>query len=291
MGDGVGDGATSALGSMWAWDNPVPQQDDARGRGYAPAAPAPLAAFATRRALERVHLAAPWAADEGPVGTWFGDAARALRAAGVAVGALGGDPGWLDQPALAATWAGAALRSAGGALDAVQLDVEPWTLPAWQTDPAPGARAWLGVLDATRAALPPGVVLGADTPWWLTTVPAPDEPGTLLDAVLRRVDRALVVAFADHAGGEDGIVALAGPAVAAARAAGVAWSVGVETDTPAVAGGAQFTFYDEGEAVLEREAALVARAFEAPRCVCVEHHRAWRHLLGLDARPDPRPGS
>ncbi|MFC0706972.1 hypothetical protein [Cellulomonas uda] len=271
---------TSAVGSMWAWDNPVPQQDDARGRGYTPAAPAPLAAFAATRGLGRVHLAAPWAADEGPVGEWFGDAARALRAAGVAVGALGGDPGWLDQPALAATWADAALRSAGGALDAVQLDVEPWTLPAWRTDPAPGARAWLAVLDATRAAV--DVPLGADAPWWLTTVPAPDEPGTLLDAVLRRVERVVVVAFADHAEGADGIVALARPAVAAAQAAGVAWSVGVETDTPEVAGGAQFTFVDEGAAVLEREAALVASAFDAPGCVCVEHHRAWRRLLGLD---------
>lgn len=93
-----------------------------------------------------MHLAAPWAADEGPVGAWFAAAARALCDAHVAVDALGGDPGWLDEPALAATWASAALRSAGAALDGAQLDVEPWTLPGWAVDPRPvrdaGSRCW-----------------------------------------------------------------------------------------------------------------------------------------------------
>lgn len=270
------------LGSMWAWDNPVSPDDDARGRGYGPAAPEPLVDFVVGHELARVHLAAPWAADEGPVGAWFAAAARALCDAHVAVDALGGDPGWLDEPALAATWASAALRSAGAALDGAQLDVEPWTLPGWAVDPAAGARRWLAVLDAVREALPANLTLGADTPWWLTAVAAPDERGSLLDAVLRRVDAVVVVAFSDHAEGTDGIVALARPAVEAARGAGARWTVGVETDTPEVAGGAQYTFADEGAAVLEREAAVVAQAFGAAGCVCVEHHRAWRRLLELD---------
>jgi len=268
-------------GSMWAWDNPVPAGQDARGRGYAPAAPDLLTGFAVAHGVGRVHLAAPWAADEGPVGTWFADASATLRDAGVAVDALGGDAGWLDDPALAATWAHAALRAGGPALDGVHLDVEPWTLPGWADDPAAGARRWLAVLDAVRDVLPDGVRLGADVPWWLTTVAAP-QGGALVGAVLDRVDRAVVVAFSDHAAGDDGIAALARPAVEAADAAGVAWAVGVETDTPQVAGGAQFTFYDEGAAVLAREAALVAQELGSPGCVCVEHHRAWRHLLGLD---------
>ncbi|GEK17035.1 hypothetical protein [Cellulomonas persica] len=269
----------TATQSMWAWDNPVPPSQDARGRGYAPAAPGPLAAFADEQGLTRVHLAAPWAADEGPVGAWFAEAAAALGARHLAVDALGGDPGWLDEPALAATWAGAALRSADGRLDGIQLDVEPWTLPGWRDDRDDGVRRWLAVLDATRAVVPSALTLGADAPWWLVNVPAPDEGGSVLDAVLRRVDRVVVVAFSDHADGDDGIVALARPSVETARAAGVPWTIGVETDTPDVAGGAQYTFHDEGAAVLEREADRVARAFGAPGCVCVEHHRAWRALL------------
>ena len=71
----------------------------------------------------------------------------------------------------------------------------------------------------------------------------------------------------------------------AASAAGLPFTVGVETDTAEVAGGAQFTFIDEGPTVLEQETALVADAFgtlPGYEGVTVEHHRAWRSLLGLD---------
>jgi hypothetical protein len=266
---------------MWAWDNPVPSTLDARGRGYAPAEPVALVGFCRQRAVHRVFLAAPWAADEGPVGDWFGAASAALRAAGVAVGPLGGDPGWLGEPSLAVTWALTALRS--GPSDSLQLDVEPWATPAWSTDRDRLCTQWFALLDAVLAALPVGVTLGVDTPWWLANEPW--DGGTLLDAVLARAGRVGVVAFSDHAHGPDGIVALAGPAVAAASAAGLPFTVGVETDTAEVAGGAQYTFADEGPAALEAETALVAEAFgglPGYEGVTVEHHRAWRSLLGLD---------
>ncbi len=271
----------SALTSMWAWHNPVPFSVDARGRGYAAAEPAELVAFCQERALQRVFLSAPWAADEGPVGDWFGAATAALQTAGIAVGPLGGDPGWLGQPSLAVTWALTALRS--GPSDSVQLDVEPWATARWSTDRDLLCTQWLTLLDGVLAALPAGVALGVDTPWWLAHEPWED--GTLLDAVLARVGRVGVVAFSDHAQGPDGIIALAAPAVVAASAAGLPFTVGVETDTAAVAGGAQYTFVDEGAAVLEAETALVADAFGALpgyEGITVEHHRAWRALLGLD---------
>jgi len=271
----------SALTSMWAWDNPVARTLDARGRDYAPAEPAALVAFCQDRALQRVFLSAPWAADEGPVGDWFGAATTALQTAGVAVGPLGGDPGWLGEPSLAVTWALTALRS--GPSDSLQLDVEPWATPGWPANRDQLCAQWLTLLDGVLAALPGGVSLGVDTPWWLAHESW--EGGTLLDAILARVGRVGVVAFSDHAQGPDGIVALAAPAVVAASAAGLPFTVGVETDTAEVAGGAQFTFIDEGPAVLETETALVEDAFgtlPGYEGVTVEHHRTWRALLGLD---------
>jgi len=268
----------SAITSMWAWDNPVPSSVDARGRGYAPAEPAALVAFARSRGLARVMLAAPWAADTGPVGEWFSAAVVALTDAGIGVAALGGDPGWLDDPALAVQWARAA--RAAGARD-VHLDVEPWTLPAWGTDRPGSVTRWLAVLDAVADEVRPDR-LGVDAPWWLVTEQLADS--TVFGEVVARADRVVIVAFADHAEGPDGIVALARPAALACH--GVPFTIGVETDTPAVAGGAQFTFYDEGPDVLEREAALVHDAFAHTlgyEGVTVEHHRAWRALLGLDA--------
>ncbi|MEN0129116.1 MAG: hypothetical protein AAGC49_06720 [Brevundimonas sp.] len=256
--------------AMWAWDNPVPASVDARGRGYAPAEPDRLVAFARAHGLTHVMLAAPWAADEGPVGEWFTAALRALDDAGIAASALGGDPGWLGSPALAVQWSRAA-RAAGAT--AVHLDLEPWALPAWGSDRTGSISRWLAVLDAVRADLA-GAALGVDCPWWLAA-----EPGTVFDDAVARADRVVVVAFADHAAGSDGILALASPA---AHRCPVPFTIGVETDTPEVAGGPQFTFYDEGAAVLEREAALVTTAFAdltGFEGVAVEHHRAWRTLL------------
>ena len=274
----------SALTSMWAWDNPVPASVDGRGRDYGPAEPAQLVAFCADRGIGRVFLSAPWAADEGPVGSWFGAAVAALQTAGVQVSPLGGDPGWLNQPSLALTWALAALRSAP--CPTIQLDIEPWATPQWATDRDHLCRQWLALLDLVRAGLPAGVGLGLDAPWWLAHERHPDDPdATLLSAVLSRADRVGIVAFSDHAQGPDGIVSLAAPAVVAASAAGRPFTVGVETDTAAVAGGAQYTFVDEGPAVLETETALVRDAFDqlpGYEGVTVEHHRAWRRLLGLD---------
>ncbi|MBO9556458.1 hypothetical protein [Cellulomonas sp.] len=275
---------TSALTSMWAWDNSVPPSQDARGRGYAPAAPEPLAYFCVQRGLRLVFLGAPWAADEGPVGAWFTSASAAVAGTGARVGVLGGDPGWLPNPALAIQWATTALRAAPTAT-LVQLDVEPWTTPSWTTYRAQVVQRWLTLIRKVRAALPPGVPLGVDTPWWLAHEPGQSPARTLLDEVLARCDRVAVVAFADHAHGPDGIISLAGPAVVAASAAGKPFTVGVETDTPEVAGGPQFTFYDEGPEVMEQQTAEVAAAFgglPGYEGVTVEHHRAWRHLLGLD---------
>ena len=267
----------SALTSMWAWDNPVLPGLDERGRAYQPASASSLVQFCAVRGLTRVFLAAPWAADEGPVGSWFTSACAALRDASVQVHPLGGDPGWLDQPSFALTWVQAVGRSAGSA--PVQLDVEPWTTPAWTSGRARVLDEWIALLTLVRST----VAIGVDLPWWLAHEPYRD--GTVLDAVLPLVTRVAVVAFADHARGPSGIVSLAGPAVIAASAAGLPFTVGVETDTAEVAGGPQYTFAAAGPSALEDEAGWVRDAFgDLPgyEGVTVEHHRAWRRLLGLD---------
>jgi hypothetical protein len=56
---------------------------------------------------------------------------------------------------------------------------------------------------------------------------------------------------------------------------------GVETDIPEIAGGKQYTFYEEGSAVLGAETAKVRAAFSAlPGYdgVTVEHLHAWKNL-------------
>jgi len=281
------DAAPSAITTTWVWDNAVDPAVDGRGTGYAPASPAHLVAFARQRSLSTMHVSAPWASDEGPVAAWLTDSLVALREAGVDAGVLGGDPPWLDDPALAVRWMLAATHDRP--VTHVQLDVEPWTLPAWDADRGASAASWLRMLDAVRAQLPAGVELAVDAPWWLTIVPDPDPggTGTLFDAVLRRVDRVGIVTFIDHARGDTGVLAKSAATVDAAQAAGVPFTIGLETETPEVAGGAEFTFFDEGPQVLEREARAVADALGSRpgfRGIAVEHYRSWRTLLTPPAR-------
>ncbi|WP_311835990.1 hypothetical protein [Cellulomonas fimi] len=275
----------SPITAMWAWDNSVSPADDPRGRGYLPASPERLAAFAVAGGLERVDLAAPWDARTGPVGAWFSAASQALHDAGVEVGALGGDPAWLDDPALAARWLTDAL--AAGRVDHVHLDVEPWVTDEWEVDKPAAMRRLVAVLDAVRAAAG-GVPVEVDAPWWLAHEagdPLPGSPGgTFLDAVLARADTVTVLAYADHAQGVGGILALAERAVRASVEAGVPFAVGVETETPEVAGGALYTFYEEGPvALLEGSGVVAAALADEPgfRGIAVSHHRAWRRLLGV----------
>ncbi|WP_158864374.1 hypothetical protein [Leifsonia sp. AG29] len=270
--------APSGITALWAWGNPIDPAVDARGRGEPQFEPDALADFARGHGLRTVYLSVPWAADEGPFGPWLTAAVTALHGAGVTkVAALGGDPAWADDPTLAATWAAAALRAAP--FDAVQFDVEPWAVSS-DAD-LPGVVARLSTMyDTTREAIG-ATPIGADLPWWLAAKQQPDG-GTAFDALLPHLTSVAVVAFSDHAEGPDGIVALAQPAAAAASAAGVPFTVGVETDTPAVAGGASATFGDDTAAALEEQTGLVRAALSSLpgyQGVSVEHLLAWQALI------------
>ncbi|MFS0703351.1 hypothetical protein AB6N23_02400 [Cellulomonas sp. 179-A 9B4 NHS] len=271
---------TRPVTTMWVWDNSVPREVDARGTGYVPAEPATLAAWVREQGLTTVHLSAPWAADVGVIDPWMTAAVSALNAEGVDVGVLGGDPPWLDEPHLAVWWLQAAIR--GRDVSHVQLDVEPWTLPAWQTDRAGVLTRWFTMLDTAKAALPEGVGLGVDVPYWLAWEPAP-AGGTVAEAVFARADSVGIVTFVDHAEGRDGILALSADARAQAVAAGVPFTIGVETDTPEVAGGAEWTFGDDDPSVLATEVQAVHDALIGTpgyRGVAVQHYRTWRELVG-----------
>ena len=295
----------SAITAMWAWDNAVSPLDDVTGRGYAPAAPARLAAFATAGELRGVYLAAPSAGHDGPVAEEFGETCRALHDAGVELSALGGETPWLGEPALVEQWLTEARLA--GSFDRVQVAVEPWGAPRWSTDKADLLRAFLTLLDRARTAADP-LPVDVAVPWWFAhepfAAPGPASPPsvggpgttgigiagagptgtTMLDAVLARVDRVSILALADRALGPDGILALTARAVRATVGAGREFTIGVETCAPERAGGAQFTFFDEGPVALLRESALVRARLADVRGyqgVAVADHRSWRRLLGV----------
>ncbi len=268
----------SAITGMWAWGNPIDPSVDPRGDGEPAFEPKALAAFAAAHKLSTVYLSVPWAADQGPFSAWLRSAVTALHGAGVTtVAALGGDPAWAQQPELAATWTKAALRAAP--FDAIQFDVEPWVDAS--DDQLPGIVAQLATMYGMAATAARPVPVGADLPWWLAAKPGGNGL-TLFDALRPHLRSVAIVAFSDHAAGDDGIIALARPAATAAAAARLPFSIGVETDDPAVAGGLATTFGDDTAAALEVQTALVRSAFSGIRGysgVTVEHLLSWHALL------------
>jgi len=267
----------SAIRSIWAWGNSVDPAVDARGLGQDTMTPEAIVAFATAHELETVYLNVPWAADnEGPIKVWLKDTVDGLHGAGIKVGALGGDHGWVDNPALGAQWVTSALNAAP--FDSVQADVETWTSAEWESNKTVLTTKYITLLDQMNDATG-DAEFGVDAPYWLAT--SNYNSGTILSAVLPHADTIAIVAFSDHADGADGIIALATPAVTMVTATGKPFTIGVETDTPQIAGGAQYTFYDEGSAVLETETKKVETAFSSRvgySGVTVEHLRSWLAL-------------
>ncbi|HEV7183905.1 MAG TPA: hypothetical protein VGN33_05365 [Leifsonia sp.] len=273
----AGTSTPPAITSIWAWGNPIDPSVDARGLGEADFEPAALVAFAQAHNLHSVYLSVPWAANQGEFATWLPAAVNALHAAGISVSALGGDASWASQPGLAAQWVSDALSTAS--FDAVQFDVEPW---AGVADPDIGTivSQYTAMLQAAHQAAN-GVPIGADLPWWLAAKQV--GTSTAFAAILPHLQSVAIVAFSDHAAGSDGIIALAQPAAKAAAAARVPFTIGVETDTPEVAGGAQYTFGDDSELALETETATVRTHFASTRGyrgITVEHLLSWKVLLG-----------
>ena len=227
--------------------------------------------------VSTVHVATPWASDEGEVAAWVDDTIAALHARDIEVSVLGGDPGWLTDPSRGARWVRDAVR--GRTVDRVQLTLEPWAQPLWHTDRDAAVAQWTAAMDAVRAEVPAGVELGMDTPYWLASG---GHGSTLFDEVLSRADSVAIVTFVDRADGEDGIVALSADARAAANAAHVPFTIGVETETPRITGGAEYTFFDDGAEVLDAQAGAVAAALRDDaqyRGIAVERFRAWRDLV------------
>ncbi|WP_256842837.1 hypothetical protein [Ornithinimicrobium cryptoxanthini] len=200
--------------AVWVWDEPVPGE---------------LAAWAQAAGVLDLFVATPvrWGGTSRL--SWVRDV-HAHLGGRVGLQALGGDPGWLDEPGEARTWLQTA--QAAALFDGVHLDLEPWGHPGWDHDREDVVRRYLGLLEelVTASVLPVEV----DVSFWLHQVEVPAEPGVpgrgrLLDAVLDLVPTVTVLAYRRAVTGPDSITELARPTVVASRERGRRCRVGLET--------------------------------------------------------------
>ena len=189
-------GRPAAERAMWVWDTSNPQA---------------VLTLATSRGIGQLYAAVPPHVDRSPKLAELQQLVALADAAGLRVDALGGGPGWVDDPAWVVTnWLQPALAT--GLFTGVHVDIEPYTTPAWTKHRKAVVKKYLTTLDTLRTAAA-GTPIEADIPFWFDEIAA---NGSTLDReIMRRTDAVAVMAYRNHVDGPDGTIALASAEVAA----------------------------------------------------------------------------
>ena len=221
-----------------------------------------IVAFASARRLREVYLNVPLRGVDEDVAAMT----HALRAKGIAVSCLGGDPAWTVDHDTALNWAFRA--TADAVFDGVHLDVEPWTLPGWPDD-AHALMASYSTLVEEMAEVAP---LAVDLVPWLV-----DDHSEVVTRVARQCESMTVLAYRDDA---DSILAAAAGLVAVCDAAQTSFRIGVETQSPSRDIPSDITFGDDGLAAMNSVLTTVAAKLRRPLFdgFAIHHLRSWRAM-------------
>jgi hypothetical protein len=238
-------GRPAAERAMWVWDTSDPQA---------------VVTLATSRGIGQLYAAVPPHVESSPKLAELQQLVALADEAGLRVDALGGDPGWVDNPAWVVTnWLQPAL--AAGLFTGVHVDIEPYTTSAWTKNRKAVIKKYLTTLETLRTAAA-GTPIEADIPFWFDEIAA---NGSTLDReIMRRTDAVAVMAYRNRADGPDGTIALASAEVAAGEQLGRPVRIGQETnflgtDPTEV----KQTFHGMTLAQMESQLVLVRDAFAA----------------------------
>lgn len=215
----------------WVWTQPRPRD---------------LVAFAVAHQVGELFLSMPLpgSGDHADRVAWVREVARESQGWGLRLAALGGDPGWVDEPQTVAGWLDGALST--GAFTGLHLDVEVWDHDGWPTDRL--VRDYVRLLETVTSQA--RVSVEADLSAWLWQQRTAD--GRPLDAaVLDVVDAATVMSYRTRAAGLDSITGVAAPSLAAAAHARKPLRLAVDT-TPQGHGSGRVSFHGRPAADLER---------------------------------------
>ncbi|WP_067473390.1 hypothetical protein [Actinomadura hibisca] len=193
--------------------------------------------------------------------------------AGIRLSALGGEPDWAFDHTTALHWQRTALST--GLFAATHIDVEPYALPAWNTDRPRTVAAFTSLLAAMANA--DQRPLQVDVPFWYGTIPANNT--TLADAVLTHADAVTVMSYRDTATGPDSLLAVGTDMLTRADRAGRPVHLGAET-TPLPTCSA-CTFHEQGAHTMATTLSEVdAAAADHPSYagIAVHDYNSWTTL-------------
>ncbi|WP_400161874.1 hypothetical protein ACAF76_016095 [Brevibacillus sp. TJ4] len=207
---------------------------------------------------------------------------------GIEVHAVAGDPAWAltghrDRMLRIAKWVRQYNQQVQPEerIRGIQLDIEPYLLPAWEQERERVVREWQenieDFLQEVRAES--GLHTSAAIAFWLDEIPAASEPELSLSAwMIRRFDTVVVMAYRDQAEGANGIVELVEQELQQSAEQGKKLLVAVNLksqDEP------HTTFADEGVAEMEKQIRIVAQLLaEHPAFggIAIHDYRYWQEL-------------
>jgi len=238
---------------MWIWQ-PAPVDD--------------IVGWATAHGVRDLFVGFPGGSADL---SWY----RALRTradrARLTMSALGGDPAWALDPAAATRWADSARRT--NLFSGLHIDVEPYLLPAWNSDRATVLRKYTEMLSVLRGqALP----VEYDVPFWYATVPAAG--GNLADAVLARATRLTVLTYRNTVTGPNSLLDVGRDMLTRARSG---TSIRLAIETQQLAECAYCTYYGARQPTVTAALADIDRlagSYPAYAGVAVHNYQAWRAL-------------
>jgi hypothetical protein len=218
----TGSGSTTVTASvandtraMWVWDTSTPTA---------------TVDLAVSAGIDQLFVAVPPNLTTSSQLPAIKSLADRAKAAGIRVDALGGDPGWVDNPSWVVTyWLKPAKSS--GLFTGIHVDVEPYSTPAWTSNQPTVVSKYLTLLDKLKANAGTSPI-EADIPFWFNTIPATASGGgssSLDREIMKRTAGVTVMSYRNTATGPDGTLDIATAALTAGAALGKPVRLGQET--------------------------------------------------------------
>lgn len=263
------------LVATWIWDAKL-----------AASGSEPVLSFAKRHNVRWIYLQIDPQIDPNQYRSFIEKA----RLSGIEVHALDGDPSWAagNGPThieRLTEW----VRSFNEAAPAesrfsgIHVDIEPYNLPAWETEQRQELiDGWLAAMDrfAQLTAGWEGIETGADLPFWLEQIPVTSEQGapSVLEWMIAKLDHVTIMAYRDRATGSGGIVDAVKDEIRIADKLSKRVIVAVETN--AVSPG-YTTFHGKGADYMRHQLLRVHRLLRRHASYCgiaVHDYAAWSRL-------------
>ena len=199
----------SGVRAMWLWHSSL-----------IVSAPRQILGFARSNHVNLIYLQISFATSSSA----YSGFVAAATSSGISVYALGGSPNWAIDPTHAGltglvNWVSTYNASVAPASRFVgmNLDLEPYTLPAWTSDQSSVVQTWMAnVSYLDNAANGIGLPLSLTLPFWLNQYPAGSTGMGLGLWMIKNSDLIDIMAYRSTLGGSNGVAAVASPLLSAA---------------------------------------------------------------------------